>query len=274
MLCLGVLGLSACKGEEQTQEQGQQYFLTVINDSSYGLISPALNNETNSVKVNKGDNYTFTIRPREGYEVNKLLIDGEEIEGMEVYTFSNINANHSIAATYTCIIETPTVDDPVINSAKKLTISAVCLDVGVPSKYLTNDQLKAKIEIFQRHDYAQDFIYSDNGIDLRNNDVFAYTSASARDVELSNNICYYNITSGAINNILIKNGAFSLLIDHTLTKGTSSHGATELVDINTSSLTYVEDIRGDYYLYEIEVDTSNSTYGYIHRIILAFTIAE
>ena len=77
-----------------------QYRLTVINDSENGTIFPNLNNETSSVMVDEGDSYTFTIKAKEGYEVQNLLIDGELVDAQEIYTFSNINENHSIGAIY------------------------------------------------------------------------------------------------------------------------------------------------------------------------------
>lgn len=109
--CLGLVGLGCLTGCEKKQDF---YELTVINDSQYGIISPILDNETNSVRVERGDNYTFTITPIEGYEIDKLIIDGkleepqhiytyenEEVELQSIYTFRNIEKDHSIGAIYT-----------------------------------------------------------------------------------------------------------------------------------------------------------------------------
>ncbi|MGN0961241.1 MAG: hypothetical protein ACI4PF_03475 [Christensenellales bacterium] len=86
-----------------TINQEKQYRLTVINDSEHGTIYPDLNNETRSVMVDEGDSYTFTIRPKEGYKVDNLLIDGELVEAQEIYTFEDVDGDHSIGAVYSQI---------------------------------------------------------------------------------------------------------------------------------------------------------------------------
>lgn len=88
-----------------------QYRLTVINDSNYGVITPRLENDTNSVMVDAGDSYTFTIKPNEGYQIDNLLIDGQMVEPQEVYSFINIDKDHSIGAVYSRINFEPEVVD-------------------------------------------------------------------------------------------------------------------------------------------------------------------
>jgi len=95
--CLGLVGMGCLAGCEKKQDN---YELTVINDSQYGIISPVLDNETNSVIVDRGDDYTFTITPREGYEIKNLLIDGKLVDANSVYTFTDIESDHSIGAVY------------------------------------------------------------------------------------------------------------------------------------------------------------------------------
>lgn len=97
-ICLGLVTIGGTVGCNKKQDH---YELTVINDSKYGIISPVLDNETNSVTVDRGDDYTFTITPIEGYEIDSLIIDGKSVNPQSIYTFSDINSDHSIAATYT-----------------------------------------------------------------------------------------------------------------------------------------------------------------------------
>ena len=95
--CLGLVGMGCLAGCDKKQDY---YELTVINDSQYGIISPILDNETNSVTVDRGDDYTFTITPREGYEIKNLLIDGQLVDAQTIYTFNDVESDHSIGAVY------------------------------------------------------------------------------------------------------------------------------------------------------------------------------
>ncbi|MGV8074065.1 MAG: PKD domain-containing protein [Syntrophobacteraceae bacterium] len=61
-----------------------------------GSISP-----TPSATVNSGANQTFTITPNSGYKVASVTVDGAALSNpVSSYTFSNVTANHSIAATF------------------------------------------------------------------------------------------------------------------------------------------------------------------------------
>jgi len=65
-----------------------------------GKISPS-----GSVSVNKGANQVFTITPNSGYSVSGVTVDGFLVSPSipaagGTYTFSNIQANHSISATF------------------------------------------------------------------------------------------------------------------------------------------------------------------------------
>ena len=53
-----------------------------------------------SLPVKLGDNATFTITPNTGYKVKDVLVDGSSVGTVTSYTFTNITANHTIAATF------------------------------------------------------------------------------------------------------------------------------------------------------------------------------
>jgi len=55
--------------------------------------------------VNYGANQTFTITPTLGYHVADVLVDGVSAGAVTSYTFTNVTAAHTIAATFT--INTP-----------------------------------------------------------------------------------------------------------------------------------------------------------------------
>ncbi|MDA3731442.1 hypothetical protein PBV87_08125 [Niameybacter massiliensis] len=70
----------------------------VINASAgaNGVITP-----NGDIEVEKGKVQTFTITPNSGYEVDTILVDGENILLNENrYTFENVQDNHTISATF------------------------------------------------------------------------------------------------------------------------------------------------------------------------------
>lgn len=81
-----------------------------------GSISPS-----ESVKVNYGENQTFTITPDEGYEIEDVLVDGKSIGAVDTYTFEQVTQNHTISATFK---KKATVDDNDVQSALSKKIKA------------------------------------------------------------------------------------------------------------------------------------------------------
>ncbi len=62
---------------------------------SGGAISPA-----GSSVVNYGGSKSFTMTPATGYHVAGVTVDGSLVGAVTSYTFSNVTANHTIAATF------------------------------------------------------------------------------------------------------------------------------------------------------------------------------
>jgi uncharacterized repeat protein (TIGR02543 family) len=60
-----------------------------------GVISP-----TGSVVVNFGSNQTFTMTPGTGYHVADVQVDAASVGAVASYTFTNVTANHTIAASF------------------------------------------------------------------------------------------------------------------------------------------------------------------------------
>jgi hypothetical protein len=59
-----------------------------------GTITPG------TTTVNCGDSPTFTITPNTGYKITDVLVDGVSHGAIPSYTFSNVTAPHTIAATF------------------------------------------------------------------------------------------------------------------------------------------------------------------------------
>ena len=62
---------------------------------SNGIISPS-----GAVSVNYGSDQTFTITPAPHYHVADVLVDGVSKGTLTTYTFNDVTANHTIAATF------------------------------------------------------------------------------------------------------------------------------------------------------------------------------
>ncbi len=60
-----------------------------------GSISPS-----GAVSVTRGSNRTFTIIPNPGYVISNVIVDGVTQGTLTLYTFSNIQRNHTIAALF------------------------------------------------------------------------------------------------------------------------------------------------------------------------------
>jgi hypothetical protein len=66
-----------------------------------GLISPS-----GSVAVNCGSNQVFTVTPNACYHIADVLVDGGSVGAVGSYTFTNVTAGHTIAASFAIDVET------------------------------------------------------------------------------------------------------------------------------------------------------------------------
>jgi VCBS repeat-containing protein len=60
-----------------------------------GVIDPE-----GSIVVEKNNQQIFHIQPNDGFEIEKLLIDGIAVQQSDTYTFTDMTSNHSIAASF------------------------------------------------------------------------------------------------------------------------------------------------------------------------------
>lgn len=70
-------------------------FAVTVTCGSGGSVSP-----NGKVEVKEGGTVSFTITPNDGYEVDKLIIDGLEVLPLESYTFMNIDSDHTLYVTF------------------------------------------------------------------------------------------------------------------------------------------------------------------------------
>ena len=59
----------------------------------------SINPSTQQV-VSYGSNTAFTMTPNAGYYLSNLSVDGSSVATASTYTFTNVTANHTIAATF------------------------------------------------------------------------------------------------------------------------------------------------------------------------------
>ena len=63
-----------------------------------GTISPS-----GAVVVNQGANQTFNITANTGYQISQVTVDSVDQGAISTYTFTNVQANHTISATFSAI---------------------------------------------------------------------------------------------------------------------------------------------------------------------------
>lgn len=55
---------------------------------------------TGIIYVPQGGSQTFLITPNQGYHIDKLLVDNNQVPSTNSYTFSNVTSNHTISVTF------------------------------------------------------------------------------------------------------------------------------------------------------------------------------
>jgi len=71
-------------------------FMITASAGVNGAISPS-----GTIAVNQGAAQSFTISPAAGFQVADVLVDGVSVGAVSSFTFNNVNANHTISATFT-----------------------------------------------------------------------------------------------------------------------------------------------------------------------------
>jgi len=74
-------------------------FTITVTAGTGGSVSPA------TATVDSGGSQTFTITPGAGYRVAAVAVDGASQGAVNSYTFNNVTANHTLAATFE--VDTP-----------------------------------------------------------------------------------------------------------------------------------------------------------------------
>jgi hypothetical protein len=113
-------------------------FTIAASTGANGSISPS-----GIASVKQGGSQLFTITPAAGYAINNVIVDGASQGSINSYTFSNVQANHLISATFktttTCSIPpaTPTglTSSSQTNSSINLSWNPVGASTGCSVTY-------------------------------------------------------------------------------------------------------------------------------------------
>ena len=70
----------------------------VATSNAGGLITPS-----GTVSVIQGNSLTFSIQPSAGYSIGAVTVDGHSVGAVPTYTFSNVQAQHTIAASFAAV---------------------------------------------------------------------------------------------------------------------------------------------------------------------------
>lgn len=96
-------------------QSGTQSYTIAATAGTGGSISPSGN-----VSVAGGSNQSFAITPGIGYSISGVTVDGAPVGPINAYNFTNVTANHTIAATFAA----------VTNSSYTLTITKAGTGTG------------------------------------------------------------------------------------------------------------------------------------------------
>lgn len=94
--------------ESEAPENGEQ---TEDNSSKFTVFVTAGNggtaNPAGSVSVEAYDSITVSFTPDDGYVVESVTLDGQELGAVESYTLSYIDKDHNIVVTFTEKVDEP-----------------------------------------------------------------------------------------------------------------------------------------------------------------------
>ncbi|MEJ2155550.1 MAG: hypothetical protein P8X96_09460, partial [Desulfobacteraceae bacterium] len=101
-------GVESGNSNEATFQSGPPVvstFTLTATSGANGSISPG------TVTVNSGGSQTFTMMPATSYHVADVVVDGLSVGARSSYTFSNVNQNHTITASFAPdVVSTPGPD--------------------------------------------------------------------------------------------------------------------------------------------------------------------
>jgi len=115
------------------------YYTIVVTQGANGTIAPS------TVLVTQGSSQAFTITPATGYTISSVTVDGTNQGALSTYTFTNVQAGHTITAAYGDITPPVTTSNfnpasgGVYKAAQTVTLSATDTGSGVKATFYKID---------------------------------------------------------------------------------------------------------------------------------------
>jgi hypothetical protein len=78
-----------------TSSTSEPPYTISVSPGAHGSISP-----DGTLMVTNGSSQSFTIVPDAGYRTSDVVVDGSSVGAVNSYTFTNLNASHTIAASF------------------------------------------------------------------------------------------------------------------------------------------------------------------------------
>ena len=75
--------------------------------------------------VAHGASQAYTITPDSGYQIASVLVDGVSVGAPSTYTFTNVSANHTIAASFAAISPPAAICPSATSTVRAVTLRAV-----------------------------------------------------------------------------------------------------------------------------------------------------
>lgn len=92
--------------EDEENEGETEKYTVFVTAGNGGTANPS-----GSVTVDSWDSISLSFTPDEGYEIESVTLDGEELGAVDDYTLSYIDSNHTIVVTFAeKVVPTPDPD--------------------------------------------------------------------------------------------------------------------------------------------------------------------
>lgn len=106
---MGLLRLGDA-AERQDWKIASAFTITSTAEGGHGKITPE-----GSISVSPGGSQTFTFEPEEGYKVDVVKVDGQEVKVSDnTYTFKNVNQDHTLTVSFD-LMKHEDVEDAIEN---------------------------------------------------------------------------------------------------------------------------------------------------------------